>query len=283
MLISISRRCDIPRFRFDWFMERLDEGFVDVANPFNAKQVRRVSLRPDPADPASGAEALAFWTRDPRPLLARMGELEDRGIPFYVMVTLTGYPRVLEPDAPNRAAVCRAMEGLAEKTGPRRVIWRYDPVFLSDLTDISFHRKNFAALARRLEGTVRRVIVSLYDPYRGAERRLAALEKNGALRPLPCTDGEGRPLPLICDLLETLAEAARRAGMEIQSCAEAEDLTPLGIAPGACVDGELLRKLWGIQAAGKDRGQRPHCRCAPAVDIGSYGPCPAGCVYCYAR
>ena len=283
MIISVSRRCDIPRFRLDWFMDRLDAGFVETVNPFNAAQVRRVSLRPDPADPATGAEALVFWTRDPRPLLARLGELEDRGIPFYVMVTLTGYPVALEPNVPGAAAACRAMEELAEKTGPRRVIWRYDPVFPSNLTDISFHLENFAALARRLEGTVRRVIVSLYDPYRVAERRLAALEKNGVLRPLPCTDGEGRPLPPIRDLLGALAEAARRAGMEIQSCAEAEDLTPLGIVPGACVDGELLRELWGIRTAGKDRGQRPHCRCAPAVDIGSYGPCPAGCVYCYAR
>jgi hypothetical protein len=264
-------------------MDRLDEGFVETVNPFNAAQVRRVPLRPDPADPAAGAEALAFWTRDPRPLLARLEELESRGIPFYVMVTLTGYPGALEPNVPDAAAVCRAMGELAEKTGPRRVIWSYDPVFLSSLTDIPFHRENFAALARRLEGTVRRVIISLYDPYRGAERRLAALEKSGVLRPLPCADGEGRPLPQVRDLLGTLAEAALRAGMETQSCAEAEDFTPLGIAPGACIDGELLRELWGIGTAGKDRGQRPYCRCAPAVDIGRYGPCPAGCVYCYAR
>ncbi|MDR1617964.1 MAG: DUF1848 domain-containing protein [Treponema sp.] len=283
MIISVSRRCDIPRFRLDWFMNRLDEGFVETANPFNSTQVRRVSLRPDPADPAAGAEALAFWTRDPRPLLARMGDLESRGIPFYVMVTLTGYPGTLEPNVPDAAAVCRAMGEMAEKIGPRRVIWRYDPVFLSILTDLPFHRENFAALARRLGGTVRRVIISLYDPYRGAERRLAALEKSGALRPLPCMDGEGRPLPQVRDLMGTLAATARQAGIETQSCAEAEDLTPLGIVAGACIDGELIRKLWGIQAAGKDRGQRPHCRCAPSLDIGSYGPCPAGCVYCYAR
>jgi hypothetical protein len=282
MIISVSRRCDIPRFRFDWFMDRLEAGFVETANPFNAAQVRRVSLRPAPADPTAGAEALVFWTRDPRSFLARAEELEGR-IPFYVMVTLTGYPGALEPNVPDTEAVCRAMGDLADKIGPRRVIWRYDPVFLSTLTDFSFHRENFASLACGLRGKVRRVVISLYDPYRGAERRLAALEKSGVLRPLPCTDGEGRPLSRVRDLLGALAETARRADMEIRSCAEAEDLVSLGIVPGACIDGELVLELWGIEAGGKDKNQRPHCRCAPAVDIGEYGPCPAGCVYCYAR
>ncbi|MDR1899537.1 MAG: DUF1848 domain-containing protein [Treponema sp.] len=283
MIISISRRCDIPRFRFDWFMERLDAGFAEAANPFNAAQVRRAPLRPDPADPAAGAEVLVFWTRDPRPLLARAEELERRGCRFYVMVTVTGYPGLLEPQVPEAETVCRAMKELGKKIGPRRVIWRYDPVFLSTLTDTAFHRENFTALARSLKGAVRRVIVSLYDPYRGAERRVAALEKSGALRPLPCTGGEGRPLPRTRELLGDLAEAARRADMETQSCAEAEDLAPLGITRGACIDGERIRELWGVAAGARDKNQRPHCRCAPAVDIGSYGPCPAGCVYCYAR
>ncbi|MDR2158920.1 MAG: DUF1848 domain-containing protein [Treponema sp.] len=283
MIISVSRRCDIPRFRLDWFMDRLEMGFVETVNPFCAAQVRRVSLRPDPADPAAGAEVLVFWTRDPRPLLARAEELEGRGIPFYVMVTLTGYPGALEPNVPDAETVCRAMEDLAEKIGPRRVIWRYDPVFLSNLTDFFFHRENFAALVRSLRGKIRRVIISLYDPYRGAERRLAALGKSGVLRSSPCTGGEGRPLPQVRDLLGMLADAARRADMEIQSCAEAEDLASLGIRAGACIDGELIRELWGIEAGGKDKNQRPHCRCTPAADIGKYGPCPAGCVYCYAR
>jgi hypothetical protein len=277
MIISISRRCDIPRFRFDWFMGRLDAGFVEVANPFNAGQVRRVDLSP------AEAEVLVFWTRDPRPLLARAGELERRGYRFYVMVTLTGYPALLEPHAPEMAAVCAALGELAEKTGPRRVIWRYDPVFLSSLTDAAFHRENFSALARQLRGKIRRVIISLYDEYRGAKRRLAGLEQNGGFRVLPAADGDGRLLPPARGLLGDLAKIAGDAGMEIQSCAEAEDLSALGIAPGACIDSGLIRELWGMEAGGKDKNQRPHCRCAPAADIGRYGDCPAGCLYCYAR
>jgi hypothetical protein len=80
-----------------------------------------------------------------------------------------------------------------------------------------------------------------------------------------------------------MAQIARAAGMDIHSCAEAENLEPLGIKPGACIDGALIKELWGIETGGRDRNQRPHCGCAPSVDIGAYGACPAGCVYCYAR
>jgi hypothetical protein len=283
MIISVSRRCDIPRFQFGWFMERLDAGFVAVANPFNAAQIRRVSLLPasSGAESAGVAEVLVFWTRDPRAILAHTEELERRGFPFYVMVSLTGYPAVLEPNAPPVEAVSGAMGELARKIGNRRVIWRYDPIFVSSITDGEFHRRNFSALAEKLAGSVRRVIVSLYDEYRAAKRRIAALETAGILRLLPDAD-TGRSL---ADgrLLADIAASATAAGMEIQSCAEAEDFSRLGIAPGACIDGELIRELWGIAAGGLDKNQRPHCRCVTSVDIGRYGDCPAGCVYCYAR
>ncbi|MDR1318086.1 MAG: DUF1848 domain-containing protein [Treponema sp.] len=281
MILSVSRRCDIPRFRFDWFLECLDRGFVDVKNPFNAAQVRRVPLLP--AGISSPADVFAFWTRDPGPILSYADELERRGFLFYVMVTVTGYPAVLEPKVPPAGAICGAMRELAGKIGARRVIWRYDPVFLSSVTGEGFHRANFAALARTLKGSVRRVIISLYDEYAGARRRIEALEKTGGLRVLPVTGAEGRLLPQVRELLGDMARIAGESGMEIQSCAEAEDLSALGIAPGACIDGELIGELWGIEAEGRDKNQRPHCRCAPSVDIGSYGTCAAGCVYCYAR
>jgi hypothetical protein len=185
------------------------------------------------------------------------------------------------------------MRGLAGKTSPDRVIWRYDPVFLSNLTDYGFHRANFANLAANLNGAVKRVIVSVYDEYRAAERRLAKLEKrssgsNGLIR--MAHYGEGPPgekplLPAVRELLAELAGIARKEGMEIQSCAE-EDLSGCGIKNGACIDAEYILRLFGDKIPGlrdlrKDTSQRPHCLCAQSVDIGAYGPCPAGCVYCY--
>ena len=297
MVVSVSRRCDIPRFRFDWFLEKLDAGFVEVTNPFNSRQTRRVSLLP------ADAEVLAFWTRDPTAILRHTEDLERRGYRFYVMITLTAYPAILEPNVPPAGAVIETMKMLAEKIGAARVIWRYDPVFLSNITDYEFHRRNFATLATLLKGTVRRVIVSVYDEYSGAEKRLAALEQNppplsSALKRLPHyetgPEGKTRLHPAVRELLGDLARIARGEGMEIQTCAEEDPAYPsqsgdypqsgsCGIQPGACIDGKLITEIFGIKAPGKDRNQRPGCRCVQSVDIGTYGPCPAGCVYCYAR
>jgi hypothetical protein len=302
MVISVSRRSDIPRFRFDWFLERIKEGFVDVANPFNAAQVKRVSLKPE------DAEFLVFWTRDPKALLDASATLE--AYPFYVMTTLTGYPKILEPNMPPQDDVINMMKALSNRYGKSRVIWRYDPILLTSITDTAFHISNFQELADRLSGAVERVIVSIYDEYGGAKRRLNSLEKEGHIRLLPHYDQNGRLLQEIKELAFRLAQIAKGAGMEMQSCAE-EGLSELGgqaavIKTGACIDGELIREILSEKAipglehstephcgvvstirgsplGTRDKNQRPHCLCAPSVDIGSYGSCPAACVYCYAR
>jgi len=312
MVVSVSRRCDIPRFKFDWFLERLDAGFAEVVNPFNSRQIRRVPLLPPAPDrpPEESAEVIVFWTRDPGAILEHAGDLERRGYRFYVMITLTAYPALLEPNVPAAGAVIAAIKLLAGKISRNRIIWRYDPVFLSDKTDFAFHRRNFAGLAAALKDSVRRVIVSVYDEYSGAERRLAALEQQGGLKRLahygqnhaqnaPAGSGKSGKralLPPVRELLGDLASIARGEGLEIQSCAE-EDLSPPEsganvsgeIRNGACIDGELMEELFGARtpgflSPGRDRSQkRPCCLCAKSVDIGTYGHCPAGCVYCYAH
>jgi hypothetical protein len=286
MIISVSRRCDIPRFRFDWFLERLEAGYVDVTNPYNAAQVKRISLNP------TDAEFFVFWTRDPRSLLREPSRLEE--YPFYVMITLTGYPEILEPNIPPRDEIIGAMVELARRWGRKRVIWRYDPILLTSITDVEFHCENFMNLAGHLTGVVERVIISIYDEYAGSKRRLLAMEKNGLCQTFPHYRQDGSLLPQITELLEKLARIARGAEIEMQHCAEKDDLLNLGIVAGACIDRELIdeilkskkpfphEKLF-LNTAGRDKNQRPLCRCAPSVDIGSYGSCPAACAYCYAR
>jgi hypothetical protein len=184
---------------------------------------------------------------------------------------------------PPREEIIEALRGLAEKLGPRRLIWRYDPIFLSSLTNREFHIRNFKTLAGALRGTVDRVIISVYDPYPAARRRIAAAEGEGVFKMLPLYEQPAKLLPEVRELLAELALAAGKAGMDIFACAEPEDLADLGIRAGACIDGALISELWGIEIPGKDKNQRPQCRCAPSVDIGWYGPCPAACIYCYAR
>jgi hypothetical protein len=277
MVVSVSRRCDIPRFQFKWFMERVGAGFVNVANPYNARQIKRVSLVPakESAAPEDGVDLFVFWTREPKNILAKADELTERGFPFYVMVTVTGYPDVLEPSMVPTPKVLAAMKKLARKIGAERVIWRYDPIILTDITDGDFHRANFNSLAQELAGSVRRVIISIYDEYREAKKRIEFKESRGELRMIDIGDG-------LSGLLADLAKSVEAAGMEIQSCAEKEDFSSLGIKPGACIDAALIKELFGLELGGKDKNQRPNCLCCKSVDIGAYGLCAAHCLYCYA-
>jgi hypothetical protein len=250
---------------------------VEVVNPYNSSRIRRVSLLP------ADAEVLVFWTRDPGAILRDAENLESGGYRFYVMTTLTAYPGVLEPNMPSVEAVIGSMRKLGEKLGPDRIIWRYDPLFFSTLTDLEFHRANFQTLARALEGRVRRVIISLYDEYPRTQKRISAAEEAESFRMLPCRDDTGLVLPEVRDLLAAMVRDAGNCGIRIQTCAETEDLGVLGIGAGSCIDGELIRQLWGIEPGKKDRYQRSHCLCVSASDIGAYGSCPGGCIYCYAR
>jgi hypothetical protein len=276
MIISVSRRSDIPRFYADWFMDRIRSGSVEVANPFNAKQIRTVNLNP------AALDVLVFWTRDPRPLLPFLAELDERGYRYYFMTTLTGYPKEIEPGRVPVADIVDALSRLSDTIGSARSIWRYDPVFLSSVTDASFHLKNFDGLATCLHGKVERVIFSAYDEYKKTRGRVAALLNRG-IEVYPAHDADGLLVPEAAKLLGDLAGTARARGIEPRSCAEADDLGRYGIVANACVDAELIKRLWGIEVgARKDRSQRPACRCAESVDIGAYDSCPAGCVYCYA-
>ena len=273
MIISVSRRCDIPRFQFDRFMTRLNEGFVEVANPYNANQIKRVSLLREDVD------AFVFWTRDPRHILADAQELTNRGFPFYVMVSLTGYPAVLEPESAPAPEVIDGMTELSRLIGRERVIWRYDPVILTSVTDFDFHRSNFNGLSQKLADSVKRIIISVYDEYQGAIKRLDKLEQEEKLKMMNTDDAE-----INKNLHELLADFAKNAaarGMEIQSCAEKEDFSRLGIKPGACIDAALIGEVPRAQSV-RDKNQRPNCLCCKSVDIGAYRTCKAGCVYCYA-
>jgi hypothetical protein len=269
MIVSVSRRCDIPRFQFDWFMERVNAGFVEVTNPYNASQIKRVSLLPEDVD------AFVFWTRDPRHILANADELAVRGFRFYVMVTVTGYPNVLEPGMARTPEALTAMKELSRKIGADKLVWRYDPVILTSITNEEFHSVNFNSLAQELTGFVRRIIISIYDEYKEPKKRLEAMEKTGQLRLLDSEDS-------FAGLLTDLAKCAETAGMEIQSCAEKEDFSSFGIRPGACIDAALIKELFGLELGGKDKNQRSNCLCCKSVDIGAYGICKARCVYCYA-
>ena len=141
MIVSVSRRCDIPAFAGDWFMEQWRRGEVTVRNPFRPARARTVSLKKEDVD------AFVFWSRDPRPFLPHLAAIDRAGIPYYFLITVTGYPAQLEPGVPAVEDAAGFFRELAGRIGRRRVIWRYDPVLFSGQTPFDFHVENFSRLA----------------------------------------------------------------------------------------------------------------------------------------
>lgn len=270
MIVSASRRTDIPALYAEWFMGRVREGFCDVPNPRRPGQISRVSLRPEDVD------AVVFWTRDAGPLMGHLDEIDRRGFLYYFQYTILGYPRIIEPGVPPMEEAVETFIRLAGRLGPERVVWRYDPILLTDLTPEEYHLERIGKIAAALRGRVRRLVVSLYDRYPFAEARLRAL-------------GDKGPRALRMEEREQLAflgkvfRLAAAAGLEIQSCAEDAYGREGGMPPGKCVDDRLIESLFGREVTHrKDPHQRPLCGCVVSRDIGAYDTCSLGCVYCYA-
>ena len=266
MIISASRRTDIPAFYTEWFLRRLREGFVRVVNPFNTRQVSEISLRRE------DVTCLVFWTKNAAPLLARLGELEETGIPFYFQFTVTPYGRDIEPGLPEKAAVVRTFQRLAARIGRGRTVWRYDPILLTEKYSVAWHSEQFRNLLAVLAPCTDTCVLSFLDLYAKTERNTRTLGL------LPLGEEEMRALAA------GFSEAARGSGVVLKSCAEAIDLVPYGIAHGACIDRTRLEKILGGRLAiQKDPTQRGACQCVKSVDIGAYNTCGHLCRYCYAN
>ena len=273
MIISASRRTDIPAFYAEWFMNRIRAGYCTVPNPFNRNQVSAVSLRPE------DVEVIVFWTRNPRPLFPHLEELTGRGYRYYFQYTLLNNPRLIDPKSPPYESAAKTLCDLAALVGPERVIWRYDPIVLSNITGAAFHQANYALIAGLVAGHTRRSVVSIMDWYRKIDGRLRGIARQGAEVP----PGPPTSQPEFGDLMRHLAAVARSHGMEIVSCAEDLALDVYGIRPGKCVDDEYIKSTFGIDVSGKkDPTQREACGCVVSRDIGMYDSCLFGCQYCYA-
>ena len=264
MIISASRRTDIPAYYADWFFRRLQERYALVRNPMNLHHVSRVDLSPEAAD------GIVLWTKDPSPMLDRLDVLKD--YPYYFQFTLTVYDTDVEANLPSKSVLTDVFRKLSDSIGPERVIWRYDPILLNFRYTEEYHMHCFERLARRLAGHTEKCIISFIDLY----PKIAAAVKALGITPMP--DEQKRRLA------KRLSEIAFAHGLGMETCAEAIDLSDLGISHARCIDDRLLSRIAGRPiSARKDRNQRPACGCAESVDIGAYNTCPHGCCYCYAN
>nr|VVV03975.1 hypothetical protein AW0309160_01358 [Aliivibrio wodanis] len=270
MIISVSRRTDIPAFYTPWFMNRIREGFLLTRNPFNSNQVRRVSLLPE------DVSLFVFWTRNPSMLIKHLDELDSLGYKYYFQYTITAYPKNLETRVPRPHRSIESFIKLSDKIGADKVIWRYDPILLSNLVDINEHKRIFAKIASMLEGKTYRVVISFSDFYKKTERNLNLVEG------LTYSDITNMPDELL-ELSNYMSKIAKKYGMEIESCAEEVESDLFGIKHGKCIDDNLINSVFKLNVnSSKDSGQREACGCVKSIDIGMYNTCLHGCTYCYA-
>lgn len=265
MILSVSRRTDIPNYYFEWFCNRVREGYLYVRNPMNERQISYIDLSPEVVD------CIVFWTKNPEAMMGRLSAIEK--YPYYIQFTLTGYGRDVEPGLPDKQTVLlERFRKLSCMIGKKRVIWRYDPILFNPIYTPDYHRKAFAAIAGKLEEYTERVVISFVDSYAKIRKNMAAL-KAGYL-----PEGELRKFAM------QLAAMGREHGMIVESCAEAIDLQEEGIRHGSCIDSRLIEEITGGRIlAGKDKNQRKECGCVESIEVGTYNTCKNGCRYCYAN
>lgn len=264
MIISASRRTDIPAFFSDWFIKRINEGYVCVRNPMNPHQISKICLSPDVVD------CIVFWSKNPEPILEKLTFLQD--YMYYFQFTLNPYDKDVETNLPALHTRIDTFQTLSHRIGKDRVIWRYDPVIVNDTYSVDWHVKNFQYLAERLCPYTEKVTISFVDSYAKISRVLK--EKN--IRELSCSQKNS--------IAGYFAEIAHSHHLTIDTCAEDIDLSLYGIAHARCIDDRLISKLLGCSLdVKKDKNQRVECGCVTGIDIGLYNTCQNGCIYCYAN
>ena len=272
MILSASRRTDIPAFYAEWMCNRIKAGYCTVFNPFNRNQVKYVSLNPNDLD------LIVFWTKNSIPLRPHLHLMDEREIKYYFQYTLTRYSREIETRVPSFDILQAEFIKLAEHVGPGRIIWRYDPIIISKRMSFQSHIDNFGSIANKLKGLTNRVVISLVDYYEKTVKNMSEYANNSERLDHRPETREDFP-----SFVRHLVKISLEHHFEIQSCAEPIELGEYGIVHGKCIDDELVRKIFGKDVTHKkDPGQRNECGCVKSIDIGVYDTCLHGCQYCYA-
>lgn len=248
MIVSASRRTDIPALFSDWFYNRVGKGFILLKNPYNPLQVGRVTFTPDKVD------GVVFWTKNAEPMLKRIDEIAE--FRYYFQYTITPYGKDVERNLPDKKEV---IIPAFKQLGVGKAIWRYDPIFINAKYSYEYHLRAFRYIAKELEGYTKKVVISFVNSYRSVDlgplniRRLEETQKR--------------------EIAKQLSRVAQEHGMTLYSCSE-----ELGVPPSKCIDSEMFGVI-----RPKDKNQREQCGCSASVDIGAYSTCRNGCQYCYAN
>lgn len=260
MILSASRRTDLPACYPEWFMNRLREGEAVIPNPYHAGRASRLRLSPETVD------CIVFWSKNPAPLEPFLPEIDSMGYPFYFEFTITAFGSELECGLPPKQEVVETFLRLSRLLGPERVDWRFDPIMVCEAYPLEWHLERFERLCRQLAGATRRCIISFADSYAHSNSRI-----------FPMTEAKMRKAA------QGLSDIAGAFSLPLFTCAETIDLSEFGVGHASCIDRDKIERLLGCEIdVKKDPGQRPACGCMASVDLGAYHTCLNGCAYCYA-
>lgn len=265
MILSVSRRTDIPAFYSEWFMNRLQEGFVCVRNPMNANQISRIALNPDVVD------CIVFWSKNPAPMMDQLDLIDAMGYKYYFQFTITPYNNTIEK-AFDKNQILNTFITLSNKIGKNKVVWRYDPIILNNKLTIGYHLDAFEKMARKLAPYTNECIISFVDSYKKTKRQMG----EELIRDI--TENE------MNQIADGFSKIASSTGISIKTCAEKISLGKYGIGHASCIDRGKIESILDCTLTGKVKkdNQREACGCMECIDIGAYNTCKNGCRYCYA-
>jgi hypothetical protein len=288
VVISASRATDIPACFGDWFLKQLNKGYCTWINPFNGKETC-ISFE--------NTRLIVFWTKNPDPFLGTLKILDQRNFSYFFQFTINDYDiECFEKQLPSLEARIVVLRKLAKRIGRNRILWRFDPLILTDTLDAATLLSRISRLGDQLSDCVSRLTISFLSPYKTVIRRM---HRAGTTPRQPTEDD-------IRIIGEQCAAFGRKWGIEVVSCAETAPLHRYGIMAGSCIDPVYIRREFSddallmdfigsvyrpslfddetdLRRSLKDPGQRNECLCMYSKDIGRYGTCTQGCLYCYAQ
>lgn len=263
MILSVSRKTDIPAYYSDWFINRLKEGFVLVQNSKNLYHVNKVNLSPKTCD------MIVFWTKNPEPIIDKLDIIDELGYKYYFQFSLTPYDKKIEKNLPSKLKLIDTFIKLSEKIGKDKVIWRYDPIIISGELDINYHKSMFDLFCDKLHKYTSRCVISFQRDDKSIEKRLGfnfikyMSEEN------------------IKKIAKEFSNIAFKYGLELVVCQSKLDLSMYNIKHASCIDKTLIENLLGEKIeVEKDPLRRKECNCVKSIDIGAINTCLSDCKHC---
>ena len=262
MILQTGQRTDIPAFYGQWLINRINEGFVDVRNPYNPNLITRYMINHNTVD------GIAFCTKNPLPFIQYLPQIAEYR--QYWHMTITPYGTDIEPYVPAYERIIEGFKFISHNLNPQSVVWRYDPIIVNHNYSVDFHYESFYKLAKSLSGYTDIVVASYLDIY------------DKVLRNYP--EGNRPSQDVQIKLMKELVKIANQFGMTLKTCGEGDTFKSIGADTSGCLITDCYERAWNVKLkVPKRTPSRPECNCYIHVDIGAYDTCSHFCRYCYAN